>query len=31
MVAMHQGTLDMKTTQDRTTIITIRFPAIRVV
>ncbi len=31
LVAMHQGTLEMKTTQDRTTTITLRFPAIRVI
>ena len=31
LVAMHQGTLEMKTTQDRTTTVTIKFPAIRVV
>ena len=30
LVAMHQGALEMKTTQDRTTTITVRFPAIRV-
>lgn len=30
LVAMHQGTLEMKTTQDRTTTITVKFPAIRV-
>ena len=31
LVAMHQGVLEMKTTQDRTTTVTVRFPAIRVV
>ncbi len=31
LVAMHQGTLEMKTTQDRTTTVTVRFPAIRVI
>ena len=31
LIAMHQGTLEMKTTQDRTTTVTIKFPAIRVV
>lgn len=31
LVAMHQGTLEMKTTADRVTTITIKFPAIRVV
>jgi signal transduction histidine kinase len=31
LVAMHQGTLEMKTTSDRVTIITLRFPALRVV
>lgn len=31
LVAMHQGTLEMKTTQDRTTTVTVKFPAIRVV
>lgn len=31
LVAMHQGTLDMKTTQDRTTTVTVKFPAIRVI
>ena len=30
MMAMHQGTLDMKTTNDRATMITVKFPAIRV-
>lgn len=30
LIAMHQGTLDMKTTGDRTTIIALRFPALRV-
>ena len=30
LVAMHQGTLEMKTTQDRTTTVTVKFPAIRV-
>lgn len=29
LVAMHQGTLDMKTTADRVTIVTVKFPAIR--
>lgn len=29
LIAMHQGTLEMKTLADRTTMITIRFPAIR--
>lgn len=31
LVAMHQGTLEMKTTQDRTTTVTVKFPAIRVI
>jgi signal transduction histidine kinase len=31
LIAMHQGTLEMKTTQDRTTTVTVRFPAIRVI
>lgn len=31
LVAMHQGMLEMKTTQDRTTTVTVRFPAIRLV
>lgn len=31
LVAMHQGTLEMKTAQDRTTTITVKFPAIRVI
>lgn len=31
LVAMHQGTLEIKTSQDRTTTITVKFPAIRVV
>jgi signal transduction histidine kinase len=30
LVAMHQGTLDMKTGNDRVTMITVKFPAIRV-
>ncbi len=30
LVAMHQGTLETKTLQDRTTTVTVRFPAIRV-
>lgn len=30
LIAMHQGSLDMKTTQDRVTTITVRFPANRV-
>lgn len=30
LIAMHQGTLEMKTTQDRTTTVTIKFPPIRV-
>lgn len=31
LVAMHQGVLEMKTTQDRTTTVTIKFPAARVI
>ncbi|MEJ0009583.1 MAG: ATP-binding protein [Alphaproteobacteria bacterium] len=31
LIAMHQGSLEMKTTQDRTTTITVKFPAGRVV
>ncbi len=31
LIALHQGTLEMKTTNDRVTIITLRFPAGRVV
>lgn len=31
LVAMHQGTLEMKTTPDRTTTITLKFPALRIV
>lgn len=31
LVAMHQGTLEMKTMTDRTTTITVRFPAIRII
>lgn len=31
LVAMHQGTLEMKTTQDRTTTVTVKFPAIRAI
>ncbi|MFZ4541797.1 MAG: sensor histidine kinase [Rickettsiales bacterium] len=30
LVALHQGTLEMKTTQDRITVITVKFPALRV-
>lgn len=30
LIALHQGTLEMKTMQDRVTVITIRFPALRV-
>lgn len=30
LVAIHQGTLEMKTIQDRTTTITLKFPALRV-
>ncbi len=30
LIAMHQGSLEMKTMQDRVTIITLRFPALRV-
>jgi len=30
LVAMHQGSLEMKTTPDRTTMITVRFPSSRV-
>lgn len=30
LVAMHQGTLEMKTTADRVTIVTVKFPALRV-
>lgn len=30
LIALHQGTLEMKTTQDRLTMITIKFPALRV-
>jgi signal transduction histidine kinase len=30
LIALHQGTLEMKTLQDRVTIITIKFPALRV-
>lgn len=31
LVAMHQGTLEMKTLPDRTTVVTIKFPAARIV
>lgn len=31
LIAMHQGSLELKTTQDRTTTVTIKFPAIRVI
>ena len=31
LMGMHQGTLDVKTTQDRTTTITLKFPASRIV
>ncbi len=31
LVAMHQGSLEMKTTADRTTTVTIKFPASRIV
>lgn len=31
LIALHQGTLEMKTTNDRVTIITLRFPAERVI
>lgn len=30
LVALHQGTLEMKTTQDRVSMITVKFPALRV-
>ena len=30
LVALHQGTLEMKTTQERLTMITVKFPALRV-
>jgi signal transduction histidine kinase len=30
LVALHQGTLEMKTLQDRVTVITLKFPALRV-
>jgi signal transduction histidine kinase len=30
LVAMHQGTLEMKTTADRVTTVTVKFPALRV-
>ncbi len=30
LIALHQGTLEMKTTADRVSVITIKFPAIRV-
>ncbi len=31
LVAMHQGALEMKTLPDRTTVVTIKFPASRVI
>ncbi len=31
LIGMHQGSLEMKTTQDRTTTITLKFPALRIV
>lgn len=30
LIALHQGTLEMKTTTDRTTTVTVKFPALRV-
>ncbi len=30
LIALHQGTLEMKTTQDRISVITVKFPALRV-
>ena len=30
LIALHQGTLEMKTMQDRVTVITVKFPALRV-
>jgi signal transduction histidine kinase len=30
LIALHQGTLEMKTLQDRVTVITVKFPAMRV-
>lgn len=31
LIAMHQGTLEIKTMQDRTTMVTVKFPPIRVI
>jgi two-component system cell cycle sensor histidine kinase PleC len=30
LIALHQGTLEMKTTQDRVSMVTVKFPALRV-